>query len=124
MKYTVVVFFFSLLNRAHIRTRTLSNKVEARYKLSSVGTGGKAQKRLRLPNEDKKAMTMGGARVNVGNIDDTGDVQTTTNCTTVVYAMPEEDRVVVGYLNEWINAYSFISSKYNRNFENTSPKQS
>lgn len=34
------------------------------------------------------------------------------NCTTVVYAFPEEDRVVVGYINEWINAYSFISSKY------------
>ncbi|XP_012148472.1 uncharacterized protein LOC100876556 isoform X2 [Megachile rotundata] len=31
------------------------------------------------------------------------------NCTTVVYAVPEEDRVVVGYINEWINAYSFIS---------------
>ena len=34
------------------------------------------------------------------------------NCTTVVYAFPEEDHIVVGYLNEWINAYSFITSKY------------
>ncbi|XP_076667728.1 uncharacterized protein LOC143368664 isoform X2 [Andrena cerasifolii] len=41
------------------------------------------------------------------------DVSTSTmspiNCTTVIYAAPEEDRVVVGYINEWINAYSFIS---------------
>lgn len=36
------------------------------------------------------------------------------NCTTVVYAFPkeEEDRLVVGYLNEWINAYSFVTSEY------------
>lgn len=37
------------------------------------------------------------------------------NCTTVVYAFPkeeEEDRLVLGYLNEWINAYSFITSEY------------
>lgn len=34
------------------------------------------------------------------------------NCTTVVYAFPEEDHLVVGYLNEWINAYSFITSEY------------
>ncbi|KYQ47888.1 hypothetical protein ALC60_13058 [Trachymyrmex zeteki] len=32
------------------------------------------------------------------------------NCTTVIYAFPEEDHLVVGYLNEWINAYSFITN--------------
>ncbi|XP_076177779.1 uncharacterized protein LOC143152023 isoform X3 [Ptiloglossa arizonensis] len=48
---------------------------------------------------------------NVADI--TRDVSTSTmspvNCTTIVYAFPEEDRVVVGYISEWINAYSFIS---------------
>ena len=42
----------------------------------------------------------------------TSSTMSPINCTTVVYAFPEEDRVVVGYINEWINAYSFISSKY------------
>jgi len=37
---------------------------------------------------------------------------TAGNCTTVVYAFPKEDHLVVGYLNEWINAYSFITSEY------------
>ncbi|KOX70709.1 hypothetical protein WN51_02133 [Melipona quadrifasciata] len=39
----------------------------------------------------------------------TSSTMSPINCTTVVYAFPEEDRVVVGYINEWINAYSFIS---------------
>lgn len=47
---------------------------------------------------------------NVADI--TSSTMSPINCTTVVYAFPEEDRVVVGYINEWINAYSFISSKY------------
>ena len=85
--------------------------MEARYKLSSVGTGGKAQKRLRLPHADTKGMMTGGSRGNDGKIDEPGGIQMTTNCTTVVYTVPEEERVVVGYLNEWISAYSFISSK-------------
>lgn len=42
-----------------------------------------------------------------------GAVGASGNCTTVVYAFPEEeDHLVVGYLNEWINAYSFITSEY------------
>lgn len=53
----------------------------------------------------------GGAKLNDGKDDEAGLVQAEPNCTTVVYAVPEEERVVVGYLNEWINAYSFISSK-------------
>lgn len=53
----------------------------------------------------------GGARLNDGKDDEAGLVQAEPNCTTVVYAVPEEERVVVGYLNEWINEYSFISSK-------------
>lgn len=50
----------------------------------------------------------------VGNAATTpGAVGASGNCTTVVYAFPEEeDRLVVGYLNEWINAYSFITSEY------------
>ncbi|CAD1478724.1 unnamed protein product, partial [Heterotrigona itama] len=39
----------------------------------------------------------------------TSSTMSPINCTTVVYTFPEEDRVVVGYINEWINAYSFIS---------------
>ncbi|XP_076751355.1 uncharacterized protein LOC143423722 isoform X1 [Xylocopa sonorina] len=39
----------------------------------------------------------------------TSSTMSPINCTTVVYAFPKEDRVVVGYINEWINAYSFIS---------------
>ncbi|XP_043279392.1 protein eva-1 isoform X2 [Venturia canescens] len=70
----------------------------------------KAQKRLRLSNNGTKGMRMnGGARLSDGKSDEAGLIQAEPNCTTVVYAVPEEERVVVGYLNEWINAYSFIS---------------
>lgn len=53
-----------------------------------------------------------------------GSTVSPINCTTVVYAVPEEDRVVVGYINEWINAYSFISSKYTILFSFPSPVSS
>lgn len=49
----------------------------------------------------------------IGNVTSTPGVGSAAgNCTTVVYAFPEEDHLVVGYLNEWINAYSFITSEY------------
>ncbi|XP_024940393.1 protein eva-1 homolog C isoform X8 [Cephus cinctus] len=80
--------------------------VETRYKLSSIGKEGKVQKRLRTPTEDTTGMMLGDTG---GNNKAELSTLPPTNCTTVVYAFPEEDRVVVGYLNEWINAYSFIS---------------
>lgn len=80
----------------------------------SVGVGAK---------DSRRSSTVLQERVMFGNnaadIAKNGSASTMSpiNCTTVVYAVPEEDRVVVGYINEWINAYSFISSKYcNRNF--------
>ncbi|XP_012280667.1 uncharacterized protein LOC105699862 isoform X2 [Orussus abietinus] len=87
------------------RART-NNDVDARYKLSSVGTVGKARKHVLLPTDVTTGMMLGDNGVN-----SKGEpiAVSPTNCTTVVYAFPEEDRVVVGYLNEWINAYSFIS---------------
>ncbi|XP_015594599.1 uncharacterized protein LOC107267421 isoform X3 [Cephus cinctus] len=83
-----------------------NNDVETRYKLSSIGKEGKVQKRLRTPTEDTTGMMLGDTG---GNNKAELSTLPPTNCTTVVYAFPEEDRVVVGYLNEWINAYSFIS---------------
>ncbi|KZC04292.1 hypothetical protein WN55_02181 [Dufourea novaeangliae] len=72
----------------------------------SLGVGAKD---LPLTPTVIQGMVMFGNNV----ADITRDLSTSTmspiNCTTVVYAFPEEDRVVVGYINEWINAYSFIS---------------
>ena len=77
-------------------------------KLNSINFNGKARKKLQLPNEGTSGMMLGDTGSNFKS--DSGNVAP-TNCTTIIYALPEEDRVIVGYLNEWINAYSFISSK-------------
>ncbi|XP_053990952.1 uncharacterized protein LOC128891098 isoform X2 [Hylaeus anthracinus] len=86
------------------RART-NNDVDTRSKnFKSVGVGAK----------DITPTVIQGMIMIENNVADiTRDISTSTmspiNCTTVVYAYPEEDRVVVGYINEWINAYSFIS---------------
>lgn len=85
-------------------------------KLGSVGKEAKGtkEKDLSLSAVVTTGMIFGGNRG--GNSSALPTTVSPSNCTTVVYAVPDEDRMVVGYLNEWINAYSFISSKYIRNF--------
>ncbi|XP_076629561.1 uncharacterized protein LOC143345880 isoform X2 [Colletes latitarsis] len=88
------------------RART-NNDVDTRSKnFKSVGVGAK--------DMPLTPMVIQGMVMLENNLaDNTRDLSTSTmspiNCTTVIYAFPEEDRVVVGYINEWINAYSFIS---------------
>ncbi|XP_044006603.1 protein eva-1 isoform X3 [Aphidius gifuensis] len=67
----------------------------------SIGTKEINSKHYRLPTDDKNDIKLPTKTVD-NNF-------ATSNCTTIVYAVAEEDRVVVGYINEWINAYSFIS---------------
>ncbi|KAG7201376.1 hypothetical protein KM043_004140 [Ampulex compressa] len=91
--------------RGHVcPSKSTSEKVETRTnKLKSLGVGGKD-----LPTVIQGMIMLGN---NEGDSPKELPASTVppTNCTTVVYAFPEEDRVVVGYINEWINAYSFIS---------------
>ncbi|XP_043262492.1 uncharacterized protein LOC122403195 [Colletes gigas] len=88
------------------RART-NNDVDTRSKnFKSVGVGAK--------DMPLTPMVIQGMVMLENNLaDNTRNLSTSTmspiNCTTVIYAFPEEDRVVVGYINEWINAYSFIS---------------
>ncbi|XP_012254018.2 uncharacterized protein LOC105684890 isoform X2 [Athalia rosae] len=92
------------------RART-NNDVDSRYKIITVGTNEiKRNKITEYPTEETPGMMLGDRGGN-------GKVETATagnifptNCTTVIYAFPDEqERIVVGYLNEWINAYAFIS---------------
>ncbi|XP_046434330.1 protein eva-1 isoform X1 [Neodiprion pinetum] len=90
------------------RART-NNDVDSRLKVtSSVGTHEKKRKHShnQMPTEDTPGMMLGDRG---GSSKAEDDSVFPTNCTTVIYAIPEEERVVVGYLNEWINAYAFIS---------------
>lgn len=44
----------------------------------------------------------------------TKDMSADPNCTITVYAGPDPDRKsgVIGFISEWINAYTFVSRKY------------
>ncbi|XP_029660103.1 uncharacterized protein LOC115233684 [Formica exsecta] len=79
--------------------------------LKSLGIGAKHLPLSPLPPTVIQGVAMASDN-GVGNAATTpGAVGASGNCTTVVYAFPEEeDRLVVGYLNEWINAYSFITN--------------
>ncbi|XP_029660100.1 uncharacterized protein LOC115233683 isoform X1 [Formica exsecta] len=93
------------------RART-NNDVDARLNmLKSLGIGAKHLPLSPLPPTVIQGVAMASDN-GVGNAATTpGAVGASGNCTTVVYAFPEEeDRLVVGYLNEWINAYSFITN--------------
>nr|XP_012215151.1 PREDICTED: uncharacterized protein LOC105667745 isoform X2 [Linepithema humile] len=98
---------FPTVSSSPPRART-NNDVDARLNmLKSLGIGVKD-----LPLSPTvirgNAMTSDNG---VGNATSTPGVGAAAgNCTTVVYAFPEEDHLVVGYLNEWINAYSFITN--------------
>jgi len=78
--------------------------------LKSLNIGAKDLPLPPLPPTDNQANAM-ASDSGVGNAASTS-ASASGNCTTVVYAFPEEDHLVVGYLNEWINAYSFITSEY------------
>lgn len=88
----------------------LACTVDAR--LNMLKTLGIGAKDLSLSPAVIRGSAMTGDN-GVGNAASTPGVGAAAgNCTTVVYAFPEEDHLVVGYLNEWINAYSFITSEY------------
>ncbi|XP_076245270.1 uncharacterized protein LOC143185865 [Calliopsis andreniformis] len=88
------------------RART-NNDVDTRSNgFKSVGVGAKDSP---LTPTVSQGMIMFGNNVADIARDSPTSTMSSINCTTVVYAVPEEDRVVVGYINEWINAYSFIS---------------
>lgn len=92
----------------------LACTVDARLNmLKSLGIGAKHLPLSPLPPTVIQGVAMAGDN-GVGNAASTPSaVGASGNCTTVVYAFPEEeDHLVVGYLNEWINAYSFITSEY------------
>lgn len=97
-------FFWTNLLYSYIsRVYTVDTRTN---KFKSVGIGAK--------DSPLTPTVMQGMIMFDNNVADvtTSSTMSPINCTTVVYAFPEEDRVVVGYINEWINAYSFISSKY------------
>lgn len=71
---------------------------------NKLSAAGKDEKRYRLSTD---GIAMNNVR---GNNSIDGLIISPTNCSTV-YGLAEEDRAVVGYLNEWIGAYSFITSK-------------
>ncbi|XP_026667577.1 uncharacterized protein LOC108622848 isoform X2 [Ceratina calcarata] len=87
-------------NRYHVTTRQVDTRSNI---FKSVGV--RAKDSLLTPT-----IVQGMIMYN-NNVTDVATSSTTSpiNCTTVVYAFPGQDRVVVGYINEWINAYSFIS---------------
>lgn len=80
--------------------------------LKSLGIGAKDLPLPPLPPTVIQESAMASDDDGVGDNAASTSPGATGNCTTVVYAFPEEDRLVVGYLNEWINAYSFITSEY------------
>ncbi|XP_011707859.1 PREDICTED: uncharacterized protein LOC105462730 [Wasmannia auropunctata] len=75
--------------------------------LKSLNSGAKDLPLPPLPPTVIQASAM-ATESGVGNAVSTS-ASASGNCTTVVYAFPE-DHLVVGYLNEWINAYSFITN--------------
>lgn len=104
--YSLPLFYFfwtNLLYSYISRVYTVDTRTN---KFKSVGIGAK--------DSPLTPTVMQGMIMFDNNVADvtTSSTMSPINCTTVVYAFPEEDRVVVGYINEWINAYSFISSKY------------
>lgn len=87
----------------------LACTVDARLNmLKSLGIGAKDLPLPPLP----PTVIQGSAMASDNGVGNATSVSTSGNCTTVVYTFPEEDHLVVGYLNEWINAYSFITSEY------------
>ncbi|KAH0956754.1 hypothetical protein HN011_008801, partial [Eciton burchellii] len=102
---------FPTVSSSPPRART-NNDVDARLNmLKSLGIGAKDLPLPPLPPTviQGSAMASDNGVIGGGNAASTS-LAATGNCTTVVYAFPEEDRLVVGYLNEWINAYSFITN--------------
>ncbi|KOC67588.1 Protein FAM176C [Habropoda laboriosa] len=94
---------FPTVSSSPPRART-NNDVDTRSnKFKSIGVGAK--------DSPLTPTVIQGMIMFDNNVADmtTSSTMSPINCTTVVYAFPEEDRVVVGYINEWINAYSFIS---------------
>ncbi|XP_029178404.1 uncharacterized protein LOC114946141 isoform X1 [Nylanderia fulva] len=93
------------------RART-NNDVDALNMLKSLGIGAKHLPLSPLPPTVIQGVAMASDHQGVGNAATTPSaVGASGNCTTVVYSFPEEeDHLVVGYLNEWINAYSFITN--------------
>ncbi|XP_043669132.1 uncharacterized protein LOC122629608 isoform X3 [Vespula pensylvanica] len=101
---------FPTVSSSPPRARTNNDVDNALNKLGSVGKEAKGtkEKDLSLSAVVTTGMIFGGNRG--GNSSALPTTVSPSNCTTVVYAVPDEDRMVVGYLNEWINAYSFISN--------------
>ncbi|XP_071572991.1 uncharacterized protein [Temnothorax nylanderi] len=99
---------FPTVSSSPPRART-NNDVDARLNmLKSLGIGAKDLSLPPLPPTVIQASAM-ASDSRAGNAVSTG-ASASGNCTTVVYAFPKEDHVLVGYLNEWINAYSFITN--------------
>ncbi|XP_012537589.1 uncharacterized protein LOC105837387 isoform X3 [Monomorium pharaonis] len=99
---------FPTVSSSPPRART-NNDVDARLNmLKSLGIGAKDLSLPPLPPTVIQASAM-ASDSGSGNAASTS-ASASGNCTTVVYAFPEEDHLVVGYLNEWINAYSFITN--------------
>lgn len=97
------------LRKTATPSRFVSRVVDAQLNmLKSLGIGAKDLPLPPLPPTVIQASAMASDN-GVGNA---GSTSASGNCTTVVYAFPEEDHLVMGYLNEWINAYSFITSEY------------
>lgn len=101
---------FPTVSSSPPRART-NNDVDARLNmLKSLGIGAKDLPLPPLPPTVIQESAMASDDDGVGDNAASTSPGATGNCTTVVYAFPEEDRLVVGYLNEWINAYSFITN--------------
>ncbi|XP_043491916.1 uncharacterized protein LOC122517539 isoform X1 [Polistes fuscatus] len=101
---------FPTVSSSPPRARTNNDVDNALNKLGSVGKEGKVtkEKDMSLSTVVTTGMIFGNNKG--GNSSALPTTVSPSNCTTVVYAVPDEDRMVVGYLNEWINAYSFISN--------------
>lgn len=99
-----IFFFMNFFPHYHSSNYDKSSTVDVRNNLGSIGTKERNTKHYRLPTDDKNEIKLPTKTV--------GNNFAASNCTTIVYAVAEEDRVVVGFINEWINAYSFISSEY------------
>ncbi|XP_025993440.1 uncharacterized protein LOC105195019 isoform X3 [Solenopsis invicta] len=99
---------FPTVSSSPPRART-NNDVDARLNmLKSLGIGAKDLPLPPLPSTVIQASAM-ASDSGVGNAASTS-TSASGNCTTVVYAFPKDDHLVVGYLNEWISAYSFITN--------------
>ncbi|XP_015187724.1 PREDICTED: uncharacterized protein LOC107072366 isoform X2 [Polistes dominula] len=102
---------FPTVSSSPPRARTNNDVENTLNKLSSIGKEGKITKENGMSSLSAVVTTgMIFGNNKGGNSSALPTTVSPSNCTTVVYAVPDEDRMVVGYLNEWINAYSFISN--------------